>query len=32
MGKYFVRRVRSMGIEQLVTARKYPWQNPYWSG
>jgi putative transposase len=28
-GKDFVRRVRSMGIEQLVTARKSPWQNPY---
>ncbi len=28
-GKDFVRRVRSIGIKQVVTAPKSPWQNPY---
>jgi len=28
-GEYFRRRVRNMGIEQVVTAPRSPWQNPY---
>ncbi len=28
-GVDFVRRVRAMGIEQVVTAPQSPWQNPY---
>jgi transposase InsO family protein len=28
-GKDFVRRVKSLDIEQLVTAPRSPWQNPY---
>jgi len=28
-GEYFRRRVRNMGIEQVVTAARSPWQNPY---
>jgi putative transposase len=28
-GADFVRRVRSMGIKQVVMARKSPWQNAY---
>ncbi|MBD3236690.1 MAG: transposase [Candidatus Eisenbacteria bacterium] len=28
-GESFCRRVRSMGIEQVVTAARSPWQNPY---
>ena len=28
-GADFVRRVRAMGIEQVLTARHSPWQNPY---
>ncbi len=28
-GEYFSRRVRNMGIEQVVTAPRSPWQNPY---
>ena len=28
-GSQFVRRVRAMGIEQVLTAPRSPWQNPY---
>ena len=28
-GVHFVRRVRAMGIEQVLTAPQSPWQNPY---
>jgi transposase InsO family protein len=28
-GANFVRRVRAMGIEQVLTAPRSPWQNPY---
>jgi len=28
-GHDFVRRVRSMGIEQIVTSARSPWQNPF---
>jgi putative transposase len=28
-GADFVRRVRAMGIEQVLTAPQSPWQNPY---
>ena len=28
-GSYFQRRVKNMGIEQVVTAPRSPWQNPY---
>jgi transposase InsO family protein len=28
-GACFVRRVRAMGIEQVLTAPRSPWQNPY---
>jgi len=28
-GKDFVGRVKSLDIEQLVTAPRSPWQNPY---
>ncbi len=28
-GKYFHQRVRGMGIEEVVTSRRSPWQNPY---
>jgi len=28
-GAAFVRRVRAMGIEQVLTAPRSPWQNPY---
>jgi transposase InsO family protein len=28
-GAGFVRRVRAMGIEQVLTAPQSPWQNPY---
>ena len=28
-GAAFVRRVRSMGIDQVLTAPRSPWQNPY---
>jgi len=28
-GEYFCRRVRNMGIEQVVIAARSPWQNPY---
>ena len=28
-GEIFRRRVRNMGIEQVVTAARSPWQNPY---
>ena len=28
-GAAFVRRARAMGIEQLLTAPRSPWQNPY---
>jgi len=28
-GAGFVRRVRAMGIEQVLTAPRSPWQNPY---
>ncbi|MBW1903767.1 MAG: transposase [Deltaproteobacteria bacterium] len=28
-GAKFVRRVRAMGIEQVLTAPRSPWQNPY---
>ena len=28
-GADFVRRVRAMGIEQVLTAPRSPWQNPY---
>jgi transposase InsO family protein len=28
-GEYFRRRIKSMGIEQVVTAPQSPWQNPY---
>jgi putative transposase len=28
-GAHFKRRVKNMGIEQVVTARRSPWQNPY---
>jgi transposase InsO family protein len=28
-GVHFVRRVRAMGIEQVLTAPRSPWQNPY---
>jgi transposase InsO family protein len=28
-GDYFRRRVRNMGIREVITSRKAPWQNPY---
>ena len=28
-GSYFRRRVQNMGIREIVTSRKSPWQNPY---
>jgi transposase InsO family protein len=28
-GAHFVRRVKSMGIEEVLTAARSPWQNPY---
>jgi putative transposase len=28
-GAHFRQRVKNMGIEQVVTARRSPWQNPY---
>lgn len=28
-GTLFRRRVKNMGIEQIITSRKSPWQNPY---
>ena len=28
-GRQFRRRVASMGVEQVVTSRRSPWQNPY---
>ncbi len=28
-GGYFRRRVQNMGIQEIVTSRKSPWQNPY---
>ena len=28
-GAYFRRRVKGMGIREVITARKSPWQNPY---
>jgi len=28
-GKYFQRRVKGMGIEEVLTSYKSPWQNPY---
>jgi putative transposase len=28
-GAFFRRRVRNMGIEEVITARRSPWQNPY---
>ena len=28
-GATFVRRVRAIGIEQVLTAPRSPWQNPY---
>jgi putative transposase len=28
-GKYFQRRVRNLGIEEVLTAARSPWQNPY---
>jgi transposase InsO family protein len=28
-GADFVRRVRAMGVEQVLTAPRSPWQNPY---
>ena len=28
-GHEFVRRVRTLGIEEVLTARRSPWQNPY---
>jgi len=28
-GDFFRRRVRNMGIREIVTSRKSPWQNPY---
>ncbi len=28
-GTHFVRRVKSMGIEEVLTAARSPWQNPY---
>jgi transposase InsO family protein len=28
-GKTFCRRVRSLGIEEVITAPRSPWQNPY---
>jgi putative transposase len=28
-GVHFVRRVRAIGIEQVLTAPRSPWQNPY---
>ncbi len=28
-GAFFRRRVRNMGIEEVMTARRSPWQNPY---
>ena len=29
-GDRFRRRVKNMGIEEVLTARRCPWQNPYW--
>jgi transposase InsO family protein len=28
-GDYFHRRVRNMGIREIIASRKAPWQNPY---
>jgi len=28
-GDYFRRRIRNMGIREIITSRKSPWQNPY---
>ena len=28
-GKYFQQRVKGMGIEEVISAPKSPWQNPY---
>jgi putative transposase len=28
-GTYFRRRVKNMGIKEIITSRKSPWQNPY---
>ena len=28
-GKYFTRRIESMGVEEVPTAPRSPWQNPY---
>jgi len=28
-GAFFRRRVKHMGIEEIITSRKSPWQNPY---
>jgi len=28
-GAFFRRRVKNMGIEEIITSRKSPWQNPY---
>ncbi|MCP4967458.1 MAG: transposase family protein [bacterium] len=28
-GRMFRRRIKSMGIEEVISARKSPWQNPY---
>ena len=28
-GAFFRRRVRNMGIEEVITTRRSPWQNPY---
>ncbi len=28
-GEYFCRRVKNMGIEEVVTAARSPWQNPF---
>ena len=28
-GAFFRKRVKNMGIEEIITSRKSPWQNPY---
>jgi putative transposase len=28
-GAYFRSRVRNMGVREIITSRKSPWQNPY---
>jgi len=28
-GAFFHRRVKNMGIKEIITSRKSPWQNPY---